>query len=384
MPRRSWHRTREAAAAGAQLVTFPEMMLTGYPAEDLVLRESFRARRAPRWRSWPPTSRTPASATPRVIVGYLDEDGGPRKAATLYLDERTGPRNAAAFCLGGRIVATLLQAPPAELRRVRRGALLRAGDRFTVVRLPRRRRRADDLRGHLAGGRPVRGRRPGRRRARRQHQRLALRAQQGRRAAAAAAAPGRARPRRRSSTSTPSAARTSWSSTATRWWSAPDGTVLAAGAAVRRGPVLRRPRPVAAADGRPGRRRPAGDAVEHHATAHRPRAGRTDAAPAAVAAADRATRPRCGTRWSPACATTSARTASARWCSACPAASTRRWSPRSPPTRSAATNVYGVSMPSAYSSEHSQVPTPPTSPRASARITGRADRADGRRRSSSR
>ncbi|GAA1138418.1 NAD+ synthase (glutamine-hydrolyzing) [Kitasatospora gansuensis] len=33
--------TREAAEAGAQLVAFPEMVLTGYPVEDLALRSSF-------------------------------------------------------------------------------------------------------------------------------------------------------------------------------------------------------------------------------------------------------------------------------------------------------------------------------------------------------
>jgi NAD+ synthase len=33
---------RKAAKAGAQLIVFPEMALTGYPPEDLVLRESFR------------------------------------------------------------------------------------------------------------------------------------------------------------------------------------------------------------------------------------------------------------------------------------------------------------------------------------------------------
>ncbi|MGN6240927.1 MAG: NAD+ synthase [Cellulosimicrobium cellulans] len=35
-------RTREAATAGARLVAFPEMTLTGYPIEDLALRASFR------------------------------------------------------------------------------------------------------------------------------------------------------------------------------------------------------------------------------------------------------------------------------------------------------------------------------------------------------
>src|SRR5439155_24369897 len=32
---------RRAAEAGAHLVVFPEMVLTGYPVEDLALRESF-------------------------------------------------------------------------------------------------------------------------------------------------------------------------------------------------------------------------------------------------------------------------------------------------------------------------------------------------------
>jgi NAD+ synthase (glutamine-hydrolysing) len=33
--------TRRAAAEGARIVVFPEMMLTGYPVEDLALRASF-------------------------------------------------------------------------------------------------------------------------------------------------------------------------------------------------------------------------------------------------------------------------------------------------------------------------------------------------------
>ncbi len=34
---------RRAVDAGAQLIAFPEMMITGYPVEDLVFRESFVA-----------------------------------------------------------------------------------------------------------------------------------------------------------------------------------------------------------------------------------------------------------------------------------------------------------------------------------------------------
>ena len=47
-------RAREAAAAGAHLVAFPEMVLTGYPVEDLALRRSFqRASRDARSRDDP-------------------------------------------------------------------------------------------------------------------------------------------------------------------------------------------------------------------------------------------------------------------------------------------------------------------------------------------
>ncbi len=37
---RAW--VRKAADAGAGLVAFPEMVITGYPIEDLALRESFQ------------------------------------------------------------------------------------------------------------------------------------------------------------------------------------------------------------------------------------------------------------------------------------------------------------------------------------------------------
>ncbi|TAM87304.1 MAG: NAD+ synthase [Jatrophihabitans sp.] len=83
--------TARAAAAGAHLVAFPEMMLTGYPPEDLVLRPSFRrAGRA----ALQGLARDLAGAglgDVAVVVGYLDEDAG--------------ARNAAAFVLGGAVVA---------------------------------------------------------------------------------------------------------------------------------------------------------------------------------------------------------------------------------------------------------------------------------------
>jgi len=84
-------RTREAAAAGAHLVAFPELTITGYPPEDLVLRQSFRSAARSALERLAADLATAGLGDTAVVVGYLDADGG--------------PRNAAAFLLGGTIVA---------------------------------------------------------------------------------------------------------------------------------------------------------------------------------------------------------------------------------------------------------------------------------------
>ena len=81
-----------AAARGSQLVVFPEMTLTGYPPEDLVLRHSFRA-----------ASR---AALARLAGSLADAGLGDVGVVVGYLDESEGPRNAAAFLLDGQIVTT--------------------------------------------------------------------------------------------------------------------------------------------------------------------------------------------------------------------------------------------------------------------------------------
>ncbi|MDP9093083.1 MAG: NAD+ synthase [Actinomycetota bacterium] len=83
-------RTRQATAADADLVAFPEMTLTGYPPEDLVLRASFRT----------------ASRSALVQVAHdLDAAGLGNTAVVLgYLDDAGGPRNACAFLFGGAVV----------------------------------------------------------------------------------------------------------------------------------------------------------------------------------------------------------------------------------------------------------------------------------------
>ena len=79
-------RTSQAAAAGAQLVVFPEMTLTGYMPEDLVLRDSFRA--ASRQALVDLASRLAAEGLGDVgvVLGYLDEDAGSRNAAAFIQD----------------------------------------------------------------------------------------------------------------------------------------------------------------------------------------------------------------------------------------------------------------------------------------------------------
>jgi NAD+ synthase (glutamine-hydrolysing) len=83
--------TRAAAAAGADLVAFPELMITGYPPEDLVLRESFRS-----------ASR---AALDRLAVDLAAAGLGDTAVIVGYVDTDIGPRNAAAFLLGGTVVA---------------------------------------------------------------------------------------------------------------------------------------------------------------------------------------------------------------------------------------------------------------------------------------
>ena len=307
------------------------MALTGYPPEDLVFRESFRSASV---RARDELARALAEAglgELAVIVGYVDSAGGPRNACA-----RAPPRR-------GR--GHLLQAPPAQLRRLRRGALLRARRPVRGRPDPRRRRRADDLRGPLAGRRPVRGRRPGRGRAGQLHQRLAVRAEQGRRAAAAGGAGGRPRPARPIAYVNMVGAQDELVFDGDSLVVTPAGDGARPGRAVHRG-AARRPRPRAARRPRHGDRpgaRHDGRAARRSRTS-RLRPGRRCRRPARRASGW-STRRRSGGRWSPAPATTSARTASARSSSACPAASTPRVTAVIAADALGPDAVHGVSMP---------------------------------------
>jgi NAD+ synthase (glutamine-hydrolysing) len=95
--------TRRAAARGARVVVFPEMMLTGYPVEDLALRASFVEASIATLRDVAARLGTEGLGGIAVVTGYLD-----RRAD---LAPRTGlpagaPLDAAALLHGGRVIIT--------------------------------------------------------------------------------------------------------------------------------------------------------------------------------------------------------------------------------------------------------------------------------------
>ena len=152
--------TRRAAGRGAGLVVFPEMMLTGYPVEDLALRASF----------------VHASvATLEATAQRLAEEGlGGIAVVTGYLGRRPGlaprvglpagaPLDAAALLYGGRVVVRTAKHHLPNYGVFDEYRYFVPGNCLPVVRVPARRGR-DRSRGrghrHLRG--PVAGRWPGR------------------------------------------------------------------------------------------------------------------------------------------------------------------------------------------------------------------------------
>src|ERR1700733_14095156 len=137
--------TRQAAERGARVVVFPEMMLTGYPVEDLALRASF----------------VEASiATLHAVAARLQADGlGGIAVVTGYLDRRTdlaartglpagAPPDAAALIYGGRVVLASAKHPLPNYGVFDEFRYFVPGDTLPVFRLPT----ADGS--AVSGGRP--------------------------------------------------------------------------------------------------------------------------------------------------------------------------------------------------------------------------------------
>ncbi|MEU2263524.1 NAD+ synthase [Streptomyces sp. NPDC019645] len=97
------HWTRHAAAQGAHLIAFPEMALTGYPVEDLALRSSFVEASRAALRALAARLADEGFGEIPVIVGYLDRS---EKAQPRYGQPAGAPQNAAAVLHGGRVALT--------------------------------------------------------------------------------------------------------------------------------------------------------------------------------------------------------------------------------------------------------------------------------------
>ncbi|MFF7866719.1 NAD+ synthase [Streptomyces qaidamensis] len=93
--------TRHSAEQGAHLVAFPEMVLTGYPVEDLALRSSFVEASRAALRALAARLAEEGFGELPVIVGYLDRSA---TAQPKYGQPAGAPQNAGAVLYGGEVV----------------------------------------------------------------------------------------------------------------------------------------------------------------------------------------------------------------------------------------------------------------------------------------
>ena len=125
--------TRRAADRGARLVVFPEMMLTGYPVEDLALRASFIDA------SIEALSATAARLAHQglggvaVVTGYLGRHVGP---PPRYGQPAKGALNAAALLHGGQVLVTSAKHHLPNYGVFDEYRYFLPGDRLPVFRLP--------------------------------------------------------------------------------------------------------------------------------------------------------------------------------------------------------------------------------------------------------
>src|SRR3954452_23736312 len=94
-------RAKEAAAAGAHLIAFPEMVLTGYPVEDLALRRSFQAASREALDALAGRLAAEGLGDVAVVLGYLDTE---IRARARLGTPAGSPSNALAVLHGGRVV----------------------------------------------------------------------------------------------------------------------------------------------------------------------------------------------------------------------------------------------------------------------------------------
>ena len=148
---------KEAAAFGADIVMAPELYLSGYPPEDLVLKPAFQE----------------ACRAACDELARDSADGGPATLVGLPWVEDGKLHNAMALLDGGRIEAVRFKVDLPNYGVFDEKRVFAPGPVAGADRVSRRPRRRSDLRGHL-GSRPGRMHpRDGRRNSSRR-QRLAL------------------------------------------------------------------------------------------------------------------------------------------------------------------------------------------------------------------
>jgi NAD+ synthase (glutamine-hydrolysing) len=128
---REW--SGRAAAAGATLVAFPEMMITGYPVEDLVFRESFVAASRAAVARLAADLEGDGLGELAVVVGYLDADGPARLDAEAQ--PGAGPRNALAVLHRGRVACRYYKHHLPNYGVFDEDRYFVPGDTLTVVRM---------------------------------------------------------------------------------------------------------------------------------------------------------------------------------------------------------------------------------------------------------
>ncbi|MGW1253600.1 NAD+ synthase [Streptomyces sp. NPDC002513] len=95
--------TRHSADQGAHLVAFPEMVLTGYPVEDLALRSSFVEASRAALKDLAARLAVEGLGELPVVVGYLDRS---ETAQPKYGQPAGAPQDAAAVLHRGEVVLT--------------------------------------------------------------------------------------------------------------------------------------------------------------------------------------------------------------------------------------------------------------------------------------
>ncbi|PHX75981.1 MAG: NAD+ synthase [Actinobacteria bacterium] len=95
--------TVQAADQGSDLVVFPEMMLTGYPIEDLALRPSFQSAVLEQLHTLADDIKHAGCGNLPVIVGFLDQQNLKSEALGVPAGN---PQNALALIHEGSVVAT--------------------------------------------------------------------------------------------------------------------------------------------------------------------------------------------------------------------------------------------------------------------------------------